>query len=345
MPKETTKTMGTRHRSEREQNGYRWLLFFYTTPSKPVSSRVTVWRRLMKAGALHLKGSVYILPFSLEHHEFLHWLVAEVREMNGDAALVSISAIDTMPDVEIIACFNQIRRADYLPLANSLDEMATKWDAIRKGGEKGGLKSLIASLDKLGKSLAEVRKIDFFVTPEGKTIHAGLERLREEMRQWKGAVAQKNLQPAEVARKNAEDYQGRTWITRCRPFVDRMASAWLIRKFIDPQAVFAFVDTEAMAPLPAGSVAFDMFAGEFTHCGELCTFEVLIKSFILRDKALEQLAEIVHDLDIKDNKYQAPETGGVAEILRGIRKTAKDDHEALTQGMQIFETLYAAKTT
>ncbi|MFZ5760333.1 MAG: chromate resistance protein ChrB domain-containing protein [Thermodesulfobacteriota bacterium] len=336
--------MNTRHRSAEEQNRHRWLLFFYTTPSKPVSIRMTVWRRLMKAGALHLKGSVYILPFSLEHYEFLHWLVAEVRDMKGDAALVSINGIDTMPDEEIIACFNQIRRADYQSLANSLDEMVTKWNAIRKGGEDAGLKSLTTLLDKLGKSFDEVGKIDFFVTPEGTALRDDMERLREEMRQWGGAAAPKNPQPAGVPRKNAEDYQGRTWITRSRPFVDRMASAWLIGKFIDPQAVFAFVDTEAMTPSPAGSVAFDMFSGEFTHCGELCTFEVLITSFNLRDKALEQLAKIVHDLDIKDNKYQAPETGGVAEILRGIRKTAKDDHEALTQGMQVFETLYAAKT-
>lgn len=302
---------------------------------------MTVWRKLMKSGAIPLKGSVYILPMTAEHYEFLQWLVAEVKEMNGDAALVSIDRADTMKDEEIVDLFNQARRNDYLPLGKNIDALSRKWDAFQKGGQGVNVKGLAAQLVKLRKSFTEVQRIDFFASPEGIALQNTIDRLHREFQQSAGLPKKSNY-VREISKKSKADYSGRIWMTRKNPFVDRMASAWLIKRFIDHDASFAFAEGEKTPHPPAGTVVFDMFDGEFTHCGELCTFEVLIRSFGLKDKALKKIAEIVHDLDIKDNKYQAPEAPGLEAILAGIRKTAKDDNEALAQGMTLFEMLYVS---
>jgi hypothetical protein len=146
-----------------------------------------------------------------------------------------------------------------------------------------------------------------------------------------------------IVPKRIKDYQGKIWVTRKRPFVDRMASAWLIRKFIDPAASFDFIDEKEVAHLGKDMVAFDVMDGEFTHIGDMCTFEVFIKSFNLVDRRIKKIAAIVHELDIKDDKYKTAEARGIEEILTGIRKTAKDDHDALQRGMAIFEMLYESK--
>ncbi|HWR72547.1 MAG TPA: chromate resistance protein ChrB domain-containing protein, partial [Nitrospirota bacterium] len=147
-----------------------------------------------------------------------------------------------------------------------------------------------------------------------------------------------------ITLKRAKDYQEKTWATRKNPFVDRMASAWLIRRFIDPKAVFTFIDERNIGSLDAAAVPFDMRGAAFTHVGDLCTFEVLVKSFGIRDKTVKKIAEIVHDLDVKDDKYRRPETSGVEDILAGIRKTAKSDADGLERGMAAFEMLYQSKS-
>ena len=149
---------------------------------------------------------------------------------------------------------------------------------------------------------------------------------------------------ASVVARRAQDYQGKIWATRKNPFVDRMASAWLIKRFIDPKASFLFIDERDVASLDNRSVAFDVRGAAFTHVGDLCTFEVLVKSFGIKDKAVKKIAEIAHDLDVKDDKYNKPEAAGVEEILAGIRKTAKNDADGLERGMVAFEMLYQSKT-
>ena len=115
------------------------------------------------------------------------------------------------------------------------------------------------------------------------------------------------------------------------------------KKFIDKNAVFRFIDEKDIDSLGKGAIAFDIRGGEFTHIGEMCTFEVLVKSFNLKDKTLRKIAEIVHELDIKDGKYSNDEAKGIECLLSGIRKTAKTDAEALEKGMEVFEMLYASK--
>jgi len=328
---------------KKERKGSGWLIFFYTVPSRPVSNRMKVWRKLNKAGAVQLKGAVYILPFTEEHYEFLQWLVAEIAGMKGEAAVVSTEKIDTMKDVEIIALFNRQRANDYQSTGKALDDLERRLSSIQKGAKAQNVKGISEQLDKILKTFEDVKQRDFFSSTEGQALDGRIGQVREFLKTFSGAAATKE-RPAAITTRKPEDYQGKTWITRKRPFIDRMASAWLIMNFIDKSAVFDFMNEEDVNAAGKDSVVFDMRGGEFTHIGDLCTFEVLIRSFSLKEVALKRIAEIVHDLDMKDEKYTAPEAKGIEDILSGIRKTARDDHEMLEKGISVFEMLYAAKT-
>ncbi len=328
---------------KKERKGSGWLIFFYTVPSRPVSNRMKVWRKLNKAGAVQMKGAVYILPFTEEHYEFLQWLVAEIAGMKGEAAVVSTEKIDTMKDAELIALFNRQRANDYQSTGKALDDLERRLRSIQKGAKTQNVKGISAQLDKILKTFEDVKQRDFFSSTEGQALDGRIGQVREFLKTYSGAVATKE-RPAAITTRNPEDYQGKTWITRKRPFIDRMASAWLIMKFIDKSAVFDFMNEEDVNAAGKDSVVFDVRGGEFTHIGDLCTFEVLIRSFSLKEVALKRIAEIVHDLDMKDEKYTAAEAKGIEDILSGIRKTARDDHEMLEKGISVFEMLYAAKT-
>ncbi|MGC2063494.1 MAG: chromate resistance protein ChrB domain-containing protein [Thermodesulfovibrionales bacterium] len=319
-----------------------WLLFFYSVPSKPVSNRMKVWRKLAKAGAAALKGSVYILPFSDEHYELLQWLVSEIAEMKGEGAFTRIEHIDTMKDPEIIALFDQQRGSDYRTIEKALDDLERKLGSIRQGGKVQNTKGLSDQFNRLLKEFEEVKRIDFFSSKEGENLTGKIKRVSAELNRIAGSEAAQQ-RPATISSRAVDAYQGKAWVTRKKPFIDRMASAWLIRRFIDKNAAFDFIDERELDAVRKNAVLFDMRGGEFTHIGDLCTFEVLVRSFGIKDKAVKKMAEIVHDLDTKDEKYGADEAKGIEEILSGIRKTAKDDRDALERGMAIFEMLYSAK--
>jgi hypothetical protein len=302
-----------------------------------------VWRKLMKAGAVQLKGSVYILPFSEEHYEFLQWLVSEIVGMKGDAAFVSIEKIDTMKDSEIAALFNRQRAHDYITTEKALNELERQSSSIRKGARVQNIKGISEQFSKVLRDFEGVKKTDFFSSEEGAALSERVKRITTELKTLSGAEAT-GERPVAIATRKRDDYQGKTWVTRKRPFVGRMASAWLIKRFIDKDAAFDFIDEKDMETLKKNSIAFDVRGGEFTHLGDLCTFEVLVKSFGLKDKTLRWMAEIVHDLDMKDEKYKTLEAKGLEHILTGIGKTAKDDQDALEKGMEVFDLFNAAKS-
>ena len=328
----------------RSSKGPRWLLFFYSVASKPVSNRMKVWRKLMKTGAVNLKGAAYILPFNDEHYEFLQWLLAEITEMKGEAAFITIEKVDSMKDDELTALFDQHRAGDYRPIEKALDDLERKLSSIRKGTTALNMKGLSDQCHKLLKEFEEVRKIDFFSSKEGEALNGRIKHVQDTLRGLSGKDAKKE-RPEIITCRSTDDYQGKVWETRKKPFIDRMASAWLIRRFIDKAASFRFIDEKDVEDAAAkGFITFDVRGGEFTHRGDMCTFEVLVRSFGLKGKVLKKLADIVHDLDMKDEKYKATEAAGLEDILMGIRKTAKDDREALEKGMQVFEMLYASKS-
>lgn len=318
-----------------------WLLIFYSVPSHPVSSRMKIWRKLVRSGAVQLKGAVYIIPASDEHQEFFQWLIGEVRSLGGDGAFVRSSAIETMSESEVRELFIRQVSEEYRGLDKTVAALEQKVQSIRKGTKVQDRSLLIDQLAKAVREFEDVRKRDFFSAPTGAAVNKRLQQLQ---------TGTKNMEkpgPGEVAAialKRVEKYQDRTWITRKKPFVDRMASAWLIKRFIDPKATFKFIEERELNAIDPDAATFDLRSGEFTHRGDLCTFEVLVKTFSIRDKAVKQIAEIVHDLDVKDEKYGNAGTTGVEEILTGIRKTGKNDLDMLERGMAVFEMLYQSRT-
>ena len=320
-----------------------WILFFYSVPSKPVSNRMKVWRKLTKAGAVQLKGSVYILPYNDEHYEFLQWLVSEIAEMKGEAGFVRTEKIDTMKDSEIITLFDTQRADDYKNTGKALDDLERKLSSIQKGGKAQNVKDISEQFARILRHFEEVHKADFFSSREGQALNERIKRTKICLKTLSGADSNKE-KPVAITPRRLEDYHGKTWVTRKKPFIDRMASAWLIRRFIDKHASFEFIDEKDVDSIGRGSIVFDMRGGEFTHVGDLCTFEVLVKSFGVKDKTVRKMAEIIHDLDMKDDKYRSAEAKGLEDILIGIRKAAKDDADALERGMTVFEMLYVSKS-
>lgn len=319
-----------------------WLLFFYSVPSKPVSNRMRIWRMLVKTGAVQFKGSVYILPASDDHYELFQWLVSSVTAMQGEAAFVRVSGIETMKSDEIIRLFDQQREKDYLDIGMRLDEFEKKIGSVKKGVGTLNNKKIEEEFNRFVKEFQEIGKIDFFFSKGRKELERRMKTITSDIT---GLSRGESVKPSvQVLKRRAGDYQGKTWVTRKRPFIDRFASAWLIKGFIDRKAVFGFIEENEIEGLDKDAVAYDIVGGEFTHVGDMSTFEVLLKSFGMKDKALRIMAEIVHQLDLKDGKYQNPAAEGLREILEGIRKTVKDDYDALEKGMGIFEMLYAANS-
>jgi len=318
-----------------------WLLIFYSVPSHPVSNRMKLWRKLAKAGAVQLKGAVYILPATEEHEEFFQWLIGEVKSMGGDGAFVRSAEIHSMDEADIKGLFVRQSEKEYGGLEKKINVLERQIQSMRKGTKGREAVNLGDQLSKVEREVEDVAKRDFFSSPSGLAMKARNKALRNGLT----GLGRKLPDEAPAIRmRRKADYQGRIWATRKSPFVDRMASAWLIKEFIDSAASFTFIDERELANLGDRAVAFDIRGGEFTHQGDLCTFEVLVKSFAIKDRAVGKIAEVVHDLDVKDEKYAKPEAAGVEEILSGIRKTAKNDADVLERGMAAFEMLYQSKS-
>ncbi len=288
------------------------------------------------------KGAVYILPDKEENLEYFQWLVSEVVSMGGEGAFVKVEKVETANNEEIIHLFNGQREIEYRRVEKELEEIERRLASIKKGGTIPSKKSLLKQFSTIMREFEEIRKIDFFSSRGGKVVKRRVKIMESEIKRIAGPEIKK--QQAAIVPKSIKDYRGKIWITRRNPFVDRMASAWLIKRFIDKEAVFQFMEEREMANLDKNMILFDVRGGEFTHVGDMCTFEIILKSFGLKDKALKRIAELVHEIDLKDGKYDSPEAKGIEEILVGIRKMSKDDADALEGGTTVFEALYASKT-
>jgi hypothetical protein len=333
-------------RQKRRKKDSGWLLIFYSLPSKPVNNRVRIWRKLAQIGAIQLRGGVYILPYSEDHYERFQWLMSEITSAGGEGNFIRADKIETLKEKELIDFFNKQRDADYRDVETSFDELQQNLDGIKKGGREKNHRAIRAMFNKHRKRFEDIEKVDFFVSETGRRLKNRIEAIEAELdalAQRAGKTIRATAEVA-IARRRIKDYRKRIWTTRKRPFVDRMASAWLIKTFIDKDACFEFRDEKEIENPKDNMVTFDVRGGEFTHKGDMCTFEVLLKAFGLKDSALRKIAEIVHNLDLKDEKYRSHEMTGIEQVLIGIRKTAKDDQEMLKRGMEVFEMLYASKT-
>lgn len=312
----------------------RWMLLIHQIPPTPAYLRVKVGRQLQRIGAVAIKNSVYALPYDEDTQEDFQWVLREVVKGGGDASIVEARFIDGLSTGTVVGLFQAAREADYRDLATQAREVGS--GLPRRGPPPGNRRAEVAAqLARLRKRLGEIEAIDFFGAP-GREIAGGLISALE-VRMKPQTEASTPPKPA----MQAEEVQGRTWVTRTGIKVDRMASAWLIRKFIDPGARFKFVPAKGYQPEP-GELRFDMFEAEFTHEGELCTFEVLVRRFGLDDPALRHLAEIVHDIDMKDAKYGREEASGIGQLVAGIVAAHPDDEDRLARGAALFGDLYAS---
>jgi hypothetical protein len=297
-----------------------WLMLLHNIPPKPAYLRVKIWRRLQALGAVAVKNAAYVLPKSDQAQEDLRWVSREIAEGGGEAVLCEARFVDGLDDAALRALFNAARDADYAALAEEA-----------RGAMEAGENKREAAERRLSRRFDQAAAMDFFRATGRGAAEGALAALKAKVKH----PAQKLPRPHDTTEKP----RGRVWVTRKSVFVDRIASAWLIRRFIDPKARFKFVAEKDYRPKP-GELRFDMFDAEFTHEGDRCTFEVLRDGFAPGDAALGPIAEIVHDIDMKDGKYGRAETAGVLQMLTGIAEGTDDDEERNRRGAEVFEALY-----
>lgn len=303
-------------------------MLIHQIPPKPAYLRVKVGRRLARIGAVALKNTVYVLPRSEAAQEDFQWVLREVTAAGGEATLLDAHLIDGLTDSEVEGLFRSARDADYLALADEARALEQNLD----GEVDEGVRREVASdLARLERRLEEIAAIDFFGASGREAVHGVLASLR-------ARVTPPSTPPAAPVPTTRDEYRGRTWVTRTSIHVDRIASAWLIRRFIDPDATFKFVPAKGYVPAD-GELRFDMFEAEFSHEGDLCTFEVLCVRFALHVPGLGPVAELVHDIDVKDAKFGRPEAAGLAAQLAGLCLVHREDEARLARGTELFEEL------
>ena len=307
----------------------RWLLLIHQLPAKPAYARVKIWRRLQALGAATVKGAVYALPGNAEAREDFAWLAKEIVEEGGEAMICEAALVEGFTDHEMQALFDGARDEDYAKIAAEAREIAAR--KIDEASDRE-LAEMASQIARLRRQLDAVVAIDFFGA-NGRLAAQGLVSGLEAALQREDAVPAAEPAPAPGPLSN------RTWVTRRGVQVDRIASAWLIRRFIDKGASFKFVPSSGYQPEP-GELRFDMFEGEFTHRGDRCTFEVLLGHAALADPALAAIGEIVHDIDLKDDKYGRAETAGVRSLIAGIATPGADDEQRLARGAVLLDGLY-----
>ncbi len=313
-----------------EERDTRWLLLIHQLPPKPDYFRVKIWRRLQRVGAVAIKNSVYVLPRSDQTLEDFQWIVREIAEGGGDASLCEAGFVEGLSDSQIEALFRAARDADYAAIADEARELAKKHNPRRS--DEDARNELEADASRLRKRLAEVAALDFFDSLGRQTAEGLVSSLEARLRPANGVERHESS-------KDLAEYRKRVWVTRKGVHIDRVASAWLIRRFIDPDAKFKFVPARGYRP-EKGEIRFDMFAAEFTHEGDRCTFEVLLGRLVSNVAALRPIAEIIHDIDLKDSKFERAEAAGIDALITGVCTHYKDDDERLRRGSAIFDDLF-----
>jgi len=310
----------------------RWLLLIHQIPPKPNYLRVKIGRRLQRLGAVAVKNSVYVLPRSDQAHEDFQWVAREIVEGKGDATVCEARFLEGLSDEQVEGLFNAARETNYVEISEEARRLRGSIKR-RKQLDDERRAEIESGIARLRRRLAEVVAIDFFAASGGQAAEAILSSLEQDLQKsaTNGARASSPPRPQEL--------RAQTWVTRKGIHVDRMASAWLIRRFIDSEACFKFVPGRGYRPEP-GEIRFDMFDAEYTHEGDRCTFETLLQRFDLSDPALKPLAEIVHDIDLKDSKFGRAEVAGLDRLIAGIAMANGEDEGRLAQGSAMFDGLY-----
>ncbi len=305
----------------------RWWLLIHQIPPKPPYLRTKIAKRLARLGAVAVKNAVYVLPATESSLEDLEWVRKEVVAGGGEAFVVEGRFVQGLTEAETEGLFRTARDIDYHELADELRPVLAK---RRKKLDDKAREELAAVLERARGRFAEIVAIDFF-SASGREVVAGL--LGELATRVSGHGGDR------TATLDRADYRRRTWVTRQNIHVDRIACSWLIRRFIDPEARFKFVPGKTFEPRH-GELRFDMFDAEFTHEGDKCSFEVLLDRFGLRDGGLRAIAEIVHDIDLKDGKFARADAEGIGRVISAIAGAARDDEDRVARGSSLFEDLH-----
>jgi hypothetical protein len=316
-------------------SGRRWLLFVHQLPSTPSNLRVRTWRRLQQLGALPVKQAVYVLPDTPNAREDFEWLKTEIKAAGGDASVFAADTVDSWSDDALVEEFRRARQEAYAGLAREIERVLARLEATRRprGTRAPAVRRLI---EVFRERVSAIERVDFFGSAGRDRVTTLLQQLDDKSSFSRGRAES----PRTAGSVDARDYANRLWVTRPRPGVDRMASAWLIKRFVDPRARFAFVaDREAV---PHTALPFDMFGVEFSHHGDGCTFETLCTVFAIHEPAVARIAAIVHDLDLKDGRFAAQEAPTVGTVIEGLQLSVLEDDALLAQGIALFESLYRA---
>jgi hypothetical protein len=295
-----------------------WLLLVFSLPAKSASQRVQIWRKLQRYGMLPLRSSGYVLPNSPVNQERMEWLATTIRTYKGQASVVQVQGFDDLPSERLKHLFVEARSRDYQKLLHEAKRLLTLSPSRRPGGR----------LNRIRRRFLELQDIDFFGSP-----------LRTKVENLLAQADKAEIQtPGRKTSGKSGEYLNRLWMTRPRPGIDRVSSAWLIRRFIDPKARFVFGDEPSSH---AGAIPFDMFCPQgFGHRGEDCTFETLQKEFSIKDGRVKRIAQIIHDADLGDEKFGRVEGQGLDRVLNGWAKQDVPDDELLRRGMDLIEGLY-----
>jgi hypothetical protein len=306
----------------------KWYVLIHQLPPKPLYLRAKIRNRLARVGALALKNSVYVLPARDECLEDFQWIAQEAVAGGGEAFVCASEFVEGTSDEALVRQFKALANDAYAGLRREVAAAIEK--ARTRGKDDEGRSALL----RLRKRLEDVAGADFFGAPARKEVETMLRALETRLH------GRTRTGPAGPQRPHP-DLVGRVWVTRRGPKVDRLASAWLIRRFVDPGARFRFIDPQRES-LRGHEVGFDMPGGRFSHEGDRCTFETLAAHLRVRDPAVRAIGEIVHDLDLKDARYARPEAEGVRQLVLGLVRAHPDDGDRLERGLALFDDLFAS---
>jgi hypothetical protein len=311
----------------------KWLFLVHQVLTPNSKERVKVWRAIKKTGAVLYRNSVYILPYSKERLEDFQWVCQQINDSRGEASIFISSAENNKENALMRAAFRKARDEEYASLLKAAEQFRNRLESKnRKVVTSNIRKRFEKEAKQLRETFEEIRSIDFFPDPPPRKLQQAM----AEISKWLSADAEiSKLEPIQI--RSTKDYQKKIWTTREGIHIDRLCSAWLIRRFIDRSAKFVFAQEKK---LPANAIPFDVFGVEFSHHGEDCTFETLIKAFRIQDRALQEIAEIIHDIDLKDHKFGRPETSGLDLVIRSLSASMHDDHQLLEFGSSILDGLY-----
>jgi hypothetical protein len=305
-----------------------WLLLVISLPTSSATGRMRIWRALKALGCSALRDGAYLLPYSPERAEALRELGDECVREGGSAWFMTVTPDSADDDIAYRQLFD--RSEQYAELRKS-------WKSENRGLRSLSMTDLTRLRRRLEKELDSLRVSDFFPTEASVEAEAAWIDFSKRIDAML-SPDEPHETAGQVPRLDAGKYRGRTWATRRRPWVDRVASAWLIRRFIDPEAKFRWLAKPSDCPKSA--LGFDFDGATFTHVGDRVTFETLIASFGLdNDDALARLGTIVHALDVGGESV--PEATGFEAVMAGARERITDDDALLAEMSNVLDSLYA----